>query len=171
MAARLCRCGCGASLDDRRAGVEFVNDTHRKRAARKRGDEGEAPAPVVAPPPAPSPQVTPAPPVTPPLPIPSPPASSPPSVTRDEADRRKAVAQAELAELELAKARGDLVPVKESEDRIARFVASVRAQLLAVVGDIRQEIPALTREQVAKVDGIVRRRLEVTAGAAEAGEL
>lgn len=92
-------------------------------------------------------------------------------VTRDEADRRKAVAGAEHAELDLAKARGDLVPVRELEDRLGRFVASTRAQLIAVIGDVRQELPGLTRDQIAKVDAIVRRRLDVTAEAGERGEL
>lgn len=92
-------------------------------------------------------------------------------VTRDEADRRKALAQAELAELDLAKERGDLVPVRDLEDRVGRFVTSVRAQLLAVVGDVRQELPGLTREQLTKVDAIVRRRLDITADAGERGEL
>lgn len=145
MAKRLCACGCGASLAARRAGVEYVNDTHRKRGARKRPEDPEAPRAAVRHRPA-------------------------DKISRDEADRRKAVAQAELAELELAQERGDLVPVKDVEDRIGRFIASTRAQLLAVVGDVRQELPGLSREHLAKVDEIVRRRLDVSAGAGERGD-
>jgi hypothetical protein len=152
---RLCKCGCGSSLDGRRPYAEFVNGTHQKRAKRNGGARGGA--------------VAPAEPVA---------ALSPGHVSKDEADRRKAVAQAELAELQLAKERGDVVPLAEIQKRVAqlderaaRFVASTRAQLLAVVGDVRSELSELTREQVAKVDAIVRRRLDATADAGERGEL
>lgn len=162
MAKRLCACGCGASLAGRRPNAEFVNDTHRKRAERRRVEgathevaPADEPRPVARPPGRRGPAGP----------------TSSGFVTRDEADRRKAVALAELAELQLAQERGESVPVRELEDRVGRFVASVRAQLLAVIGDVRQELPGLTREQLAKVDAIVRRRLDVTAEAGERGEL
>jgi hypothetical protein len=163
MAKRMCGCGCGASLAGRRTDTTFVNDTHRKRAERRRAEGETAAAPAAPDEPAPVAR-------RPGRRGPAGPTSSG-FVTRDEADRRKAVAQAEHAELELARDRGDLVPVRDLEDRVGRFVASTRAQLLAVIGDVRQELPGLTREQVAKVDAIVRRRLDITAAAGERGEL
>jgi hypothetical protein len=91
---------------------------------------------------------------------------------------RQAVVDLECSEikrererLELARVQGEVVPVRELEDEFGRFTASVRAQLLAVIGDIRQELSGLTREEVAKVDAIVRRRLDLTADAIEAEKL
>ena len=49
---------------------------------------------------------------------------------RQEADARRAVAEAELKELELAERRGQLMPVAEIGDEINRTFAAVRARIL-----------------------------------------
>jgi phage terminase Nu1 subunit (DNA packaging protein) len=54
------------------------------------------------------------------------------SVTADEARRRKLVADAELAELELCKARDEVIPVSDIENVLIEVNGAVRAKLLAL---------------------------------------
>jgi phage terminase Nu1 subunit (DNA packaging protein) len=77
---------------------------------------------------------------------------------------RKEAAAAQLAELELAKKREELVPAEEVEARWSAEVVAFRTAMLGIHVDCKQEMPELTLEQVARIEGIVRRRLEVLAG-------
>lgn len=52
-----------------------------------------------------------------------------------EAERRKAVADAELAELKVAQLRGDLVPVALFREEVSRPLQRVRARLMTVPGE------------------------------------
>ncbi len=52
----------------------------------------------------------------------------------DEARRRRLSAQAELAELELAKARGDLLTISDVERIVSTDYGKLRAQLLSMPG-------------------------------------
>jgi hypothetical protein len=51
---------------------------------------------------------------------------------RAKAEARRAEAEASLAELKLARLRGELVPVNEVGVELGRVFASVRARLLAI---------------------------------------
>lgn len=55
-----------------------------------------------------------------------------PTVSLDEARTRKALAEAELAELEVAKARGDFVAVADYETALGRSLDRVTARLRAM---------------------------------------
>ena len=55
-----------------------------------------------------------------------------PKVTKTEADRRKAVALAELRELELRQRRGELLEVAEVRRQWAAGLASLRDRLLSL---------------------------------------
>lgn len=52
----------------------------------------------------------------------------------EDAKKRKMAAEAELMELELAKLRGELVPIEESRLVMREIAARIRSQLLAVPG-------------------------------------
>ena len=53
-------------------------------------------------------------------------------VSLDEARRRKLIAEAELAELELQKERGEVVSIEETEKRWTEILGAVRAKILAL---------------------------------------
>jgi hypothetical protein len=55
-----------------------------------------------------------------------------PKVTKTEADRRKAVALAELRELELRQRRGELLEAAEVQKQWAAGLAAIRDRLLAL---------------------------------------
>lgn len=57
---------------------------------------------------------------------------SAPTVSLDEARTRKALAEAELAELEVAKARGEFVSVSDYEAALARVLDRLMARLRAL---------------------------------------
>lgn len=54
----------------------------------------------------------------------------------EEARTRKMAAEAELAEMELAQARGDLVTVADATERTARILERVRARFVAFPGKL-----------------------------------
>lgn len=60
--------------------------------------------------------------------------------TIEEADRRKTVAQADKAELELAKAAKLVVPIEEVVRVTAEEHARVRAKLLAIPNSVRMQV-------------------------------
>ena len=53
-------------------------------------------------------------------------------VSLDEASRRKLIAEAELAELELQKERGEVVSIEEAEKSWTKVLGAVRAKILAL---------------------------------------
>ena len=53
-------------------------------------------------------------------------------VSLDEARRRKLIAEAELAELELQKERGEVVSIEETEKSWTKILGAVRAKILAL---------------------------------------
>ena len=53
-------------------------------------------------------------------------------VSLDEARRRKLIAEAELAELELQKERGEVVNIEETEKGWTKILCAVRAKILAL---------------------------------------
>lgn len=55
-----------------------------------------------------------------------------PTVSLDEARTRKALAEAELAELEVAKSRGEFVAVADYEKAVARVINRVTARIRAM---------------------------------------
>lgn len=94
---------------------------------------------------------------------PAPPVTSP--IRRDvpdynESRARREAALADMAELEVAERRGELVPVAEARaDVIARFTL-VRTRLLGVPARAAQRLPHLAGEVVPVIDALVREALE-----------
>lgn len=80
----------------------------------------------------------------------------------DEARRRKEAAQAELAELELAEARRELMKVEDGERVIAEAFARVRARLLNLPPRIAGIVVGAEsiQDAQARVDPLVREVME-----------
>ena len=77
-----------------------------------------------------------------------------------EARIRRQLAQAELAELELAERRGELVDARAVETRMRDVFAHCRNRLLGVPSRVRQRDPAITVGQVRLVEDLIREALE-----------
>ncbi|MGF1550924.1 MAG: hypothetical protein ACFBWO_00285 [Paracoccaceae bacterium] len=69
-------------------------------------------------------------------------------------------AQADRAELQAAKARGELVPVAEVETAWASILRDLRAGMLAIPVRVQQRLGHLTTTDVAAIDREVRDALE-----------
>jgi hypothetical protein len=102
-----------------------------------------------------------------PLTGPTAPRASPPATEEEgdfnplaEARARHEMAKAELAEIELAERRGDLVVAKEVESRLAGVFANCKRKLLGVPPRARQQDPTLTEAQLGLVDSLIRETLE-----------
>jgi len=99
---------------------------------------------------------------------PSEPAGSEPERTAfntyEEEHARRERQLADLAELEVAKRRGQLVEVKGLEQRWAAKVAAARAHMLAVVTRIRQQMPEVTTEQAQKIGEFIQEAMVEVAG-------
>lgn len=76
----------------------------------------------------------------------------------DDAKARKMAADAELAELELARVRGEQVPVAEFRERVRDIATRIRAQLLAAPGRYSARVVGMTSLPAAQgaLDAIVR---------------
>jgi phage terminase Nu1 subunit (DNA packaging protein) len=85
-----------------------------------------------------------------------------------EARARLDLAKAELAEIELAEKRGELVQAGEVEARLSTVFGRCKTKLLGIPSRARQQDPGLTAAQVALIKSLVREALEDLA--AEAGE-
>lgn len=59
----------------------------------------------------------------------------------EEAEKRKAIADAELAELKLARLRGDLLPVDDFRADLQRILGAVRARILSMPAEYAPRIP------------------------------
>jgi phage terminase Nu1 subunit (DNA packaging protein) len=80
---------------------------------------------------------------------------------------RKAAADAGLAELKLAKERGELVCVAVAERKLTEAFAACKTKLLGVHARARQRDPGLTQDQVALFEALVREALSDLAGTEE----
>lgn len=138
MMTRLCHCGCGANLDGRDPRAKYATASCRTRAYERRKNSDAPPplsaAPAAALPPAPAP-----------LPEPLPPGQ----ITRDQAERRKAQAAAEWAEMELERERGKWLPVDDVETELARRNVALRELVLAVDSDALSKLhPSMGLDEV-----------------------
>lgn len=84
------------------------------------------------------------------------------SKTLDEARRRKTEAEAELAEIELAKARGEVVTVAEVTEEVGRTFDRLRATVLAMPGKWTPQIVGVPDLPAAKamMDAMANELLE-----------
>lgn len=82
-----------------------------------------------------------------------------PSPLQEHRARREA-AQAELAEIELAEKRRELVPAKDVESRLVNVFSSSRTKILGVVARARQRDPSITPAQHALYESLLREALE-----------
>lgn len=83
------------------------------------------------------------------------------------ATERLRAAQANLAELEYAKAAGELVLAKDVERAVTDAFTAAKTKLLAIPSRVKQAIPHLTVEEVALVERLVREALEDLAASEE----
>lgn len=58
----------------------------------------------------------------------------------EEAEKRKAIADAQLAELKLERERGNLIPLALHGERLARILERVRARLVAIPGKVAPQL-------------------------------
>lgn len=77
-----------------------------------------------------------------------------------EARARLDAAKAELAEIELAEKKAELTPAADVEARLVNLFANCRTKLLGVPSRARQQDPALTNEQIALLESLMREALE-----------
>jgi hypothetical protein len=74
----------------------------------------------------------------------------------DEARAREMTARAELAEMEVAKSRREMLSVDDAEEMLARRLAVLRAMLMSLAGRIAAVLPMPPQEAVDAIDPIVR---------------
>ncbi len=80
-------------------------------------------------------------------------------VSLADARRRKELALAELREIELAKERGSLIPVRDVELGWVRILTAARTRLLELPTRVKQAVPGLTPKDVETIREIVREAL------------
>ena len=83
---------------------------------------------------------------------------------------RRTAAEAEIAELKVAQARGELVLAAEAARAWASHAARVRSRFLAIPSDVGQALPELTKHELAVADHLVRDAL-LDASRVEEGDL
>ncbi len=88
------------------------------------------------------------------------PAASFEGETRAEALRRRAIADANLRELELQRKRGKLCLLSSVEREWVNIVVACRSKLLGIHVRLKQQRPHLTLEDVAAIEAVVRESLE-----------
>ncbi|MFZ5446993.1 MAG: hypothetical protein ACOZQL_43855 [Myxococcota bacterium] len=81
------------------------------------------------------------------------------SESRAEALRRRAVAEADLKELQRDLEMRKLIPAVDVERRLADVFAAARAHLLALPSRAKQALPHLTAKDLEALDEIVREAL------------
>jgi phage terminase Nu1 subunit (DNA packaging protein) len=86
-----------------------------------------------------------------------------------EAKAKREAAEAELAQIKLAKEQGALVDAKAIEARIVDVFTRSRNKLLGVPSKLKQRLPHLSVEDVATVDEEIRECLEELADGVESG--
>jgi phage terminase Nu1 subunit (DNA packaging protein) len=73
---------------------------------------------------------------------------------------RREAALADLAELEVAERRGELIPVEQARADVLDKFAIVRVRILGVPARVAQRLPNLAAEVVPVVDDLLRKALE-----------
>jgi len=89
---------------------------------------------------------------------------------REAAAARRETAQAELAELELAERRGELVPAEAARNDVIAAFSLVKTRLLAVPSRVGQRLPHVAAEVVPVVDELIREALEELASRGGGGD-
>ena len=79
---------------------------------------------------------------------------------REAAAARREFALADLAEIEVAERREELVPVEDVESRLVAVFSQCRNKLLGVPSRARQQDPGLTMPQIALFESLIREALE-----------
>jgi phage terminase Nu1 subunit (DNA packaging protein) len=85
-------------------------------------------------------------------------ASETPSL--NEARARLDMAKAELAEIDLAERRGELIQAQDVEARLADVFSHCKNKLLGIPSKMRQRDPALTTDQLQLAEKLIREALE-----------
>jgi hypothetical protein len=76
------------------------------------------------------------------------------------ATQREKIAKANMAELNFAKAAGELVPVRDVERRLIDVFTACKTRLLAIPSRARQQLPHLVTADVAVIEALVREACE-----------
>ena len=142
---RTCLCGCGASLAGRDPRTRYATPACRMRGVRQRGGEGRVAAgagPVDSP--ADLPDGSPADPNIPPW---------------EQSRARKEAAQAELAELDLAVSRGELIEYARHRAVLAAAIIPRVNRVLGVPTRARESLPHLSIADIEHLDSLLRRAL------------
>ena len=79
---------------------------------------------------------------------------------KEAAGARREAALADLAEIEVAERREELVPVEDVESRLVAVFSQCRNKLLGVPSRARQQDPALSMPQIALFESLIREALE-----------
>lgn len=79
---------------------------------------------------------------------------------REAAAARREAAQAELAELDVAERRGELVSAAEARADVIDMFATVKTRILGVPSRVAQRLPRLAAEVVPVLDTLLREALE-----------
>lgn len=87
---------------------------------------------------------------------------------REAAAARRETAQAELAELELAERRGELISADEARAGVLEAFSLAKTRMLGIPSRVGQRLAHLADEVVPVVDELVREALEELAGRAGA---
>ncbi len=91
-------------------------------------------------------------------------AEAPPVNELAAARTRREASRAELAEIQLAEKRGELVRVRDVEARLADVFLRCRTQLMGIPSRLREQDPTLSPRQVQLVDSLIRETLKELAG-------
>lgn len=76
---------------------------------------------------------------------------------------RRELANAAMAEIELGKMRGDLIPARDVERRLADIYSQSKTRLLGIPSRARQALPHLTAGDLGVLEALIREALEALA--------
>jgi hypothetical protein len=79
---------------------------------------------------------------------------------REAAAARREAALAELAELDVAERRGELVDANEMAEKFVEVVTVAKTKLLGVPARVKQRLPHVATEDIRLIDELVREALE-----------
>ncbi len=138
---RTCGCGCGEDISHRDARAKYVDNVHKQRRFDQEGK------------------------VRKPLADAAEDGDLPPDIAITKAkqaleDLEIKRIQKERETLDLAKARGEVVPFDEVAGEFARRAIAVRTKLLGVPSAFKQKHPYLAIEAVEDLERLIRRALE-----------
>ena len=86
-----------------------------------------------------------------------------------ESRARREAAEAAMAEIELAKERGEVVNAAEVKAAWVTMITASRNKLLGIPSRAKQQLPHLTHADIATIDGLIREALEDLAHESENG--